>query len=81
MEQFNIYLNSSVANIAANTPCYKLTELKELAKKETVWIEFQYGYCRITAKNSRKVKVPKKATNSSDGFIKWVEEKIKSAWK
>lgn len=79
--QITIYLNSDVANIAASLPCYKLSELNQLARKETVWLEFRHNYCRITAKTSCKVKVPKKITNSAEELLKWIEHKIVTAWK
>lgn len=81
MESIIVYLNSSAAQAAASTPDVKINELNQLARKETVWMVFKDDWCRITAKNTRKVKVPKKAISSSKGLVKWVEEKILSAWK
>lgn len=81
METIIIYKNSDVAKIAANIPCCKFSELQKLAKKEVVEMVFRDDYCRITAKNSRKVKLPKKVTLSGDELLKWIEHKIKTAWK
>lgn len=81
MELIVVYLNSSVACAATATPVVKFNELRQLARKETVELVFKEDWCRIIAKNTRKVKVPKKAIASSEGLVKWIEEKIKSAWK
>lgn len=81
MESIIVYLNSSAAQAATSTSAVKFNELKQLARKETVWMVFKDDWCRITAKNTRKVKVPKKAIASSEGLVKWIEERIKSAWK
>lgn len=81
MESITIYLNSDIANIASTVPCYQLSELNHFARKETVELVFKYDYCRITAKTSRKVKVPKKITNSAEDLLKWIEHKIVTAWK
>lgn len=67
--QITIYLNSDVANIASIVPCYQFSELNHLARKETVELVFKYDYCRITAKTSRKVKVPKKITSSVEELL------------
>lgn len=40
MKSITIYLNSDVANIAANVPSYKWSKLNQLARKETVEIVF-----------------------------------------
>ncbi len=81
MESITVYLNSSVAYSATSTPAVKFYELKQLARKETVELVFKEDWCRITAKNTRKVKVPKKAIASSEGLVKWIEERILFAWK
>lgn len=81
MESITVYLNSSVAYSATSTPAVKFYELKQLARKETVELVFKEDWCRITAKNTRKVKVPKKAIASSEGLVKWIEERILLAWK
>ncbi|WP_143089322.1 hypothetical protein [Prevotella sp. KH2C16] len=81
MESIIVHLNSVVAHSATNTPAIKFNELRQLARKETVEIIFKDDWCRIIARHSRKVKVPKKAIASSDGLVKWIEERIKSAWK
>lgn len=81
MESITVYLNSSVAYSATSTPAVKFYELKQLARKETVELVFKEDWCRITAKNTRKMKVPKKAIASSEGLVKWIEERILSAWK
>lgn len=79
--QITIYLNSEIAETAASVPCHKLSSLNQLALKETVELEFRHDYCRIMAKTSRKVKVPKKITNSAEELLKWIEHKIVNAWK
>lgn len=81
MESIVIYLNSSVSYAATTITAIRFHKLKELAKKETVELVFKEDWCRITAKNSRKVKVPKKAIASSEGLVKWIEERILLAWK
>ncbi len=81
MESITVYLNSSVAHSATNIPAVRFCELKQLAEKEIVELEFIRDYCRITAKTSRKVKVPKKITSSSDELLKWIERRIVTAWK
>lgn len=81
MESIVVYLNSSVAGVATATPMVKFNELRQLARKETVELVFKDDWCRIIARHSRKVKVPQKAIASSDGLVKWIEERIKSAWK
>lgn len=81
MESITVYLNSSVAYSATSTPAVKFYELKQLARKEAVELVFKEDWCRITAKNNRKVKVPKKAIASSEGLVKWIEERILLAWK
>lgn len=81
MESITVYLNSSVAYSATSTPAVKFYELKQLARKETVELVFKEDWCRITAKSTRKVKVPKKAIASSEGLVKWIEERILFAWK
>ncbi len=81
MESIVIYLNSVVAHSATNISAIKFNELKQLARKETVELVFKEDWCRIVARHSRKVKVPKKAIASSEGLVKWMEERIKSAWK
>lgn len=81
MEGITIYLNSSVADIAATTPCYKLGELNRFAIKKVVEIVFKNDYCYISAKRTHKIKVPKKITCSSEELLKWIENKILTAWK
>lgn len=81
MKLITIYLNSDVANIATNIPSYKFSELNQLAKKETVEIVFFKDYCRVIGKKNRKIKVPKKITCSAEEFLKWIENKIMTAWK
>lgn len=81
MNSITIYLNSDVANIATSVPCYKFSELNQLARKETVEIVFFKDYCRVVGKRSRKIKVPKKITESSEELLKWIENKIMIAWK
>lgn len=81
MESITIYLNSDVANIATYIPSYKLSEFNQLARKETVEIIFSKDYCRVIGKKNRKVKVPKKITCSSEELLKWIENKIMTAWK
>lgn len=81
MESIIVYLNSVVAHSATNTPAIKFNELRQLARKETVEMVFKDDWCRITARHTRKVKVPQKAITSSEGLVKWMEERIKSAWK
>lgn len=81
MKSITIYLNSDVANIAANVPSYKWLELNQLARKETVEIVFFLNYCRVIGKRNRKIKVSKKITCSSEELLKWIENKIMTAWK
>ena len=81
MKQITIYLNSDVANIATNVPSFKFSELERLARKETVEIIFLRDYCRVIGKRNRKIKVPNKITKSTDGLLKWIENKIMTAWK
>ena len=81
MKQLTIYLNSDVANIATNIPSFKLSELEKLARKETVEIIFLRDYCRVIGKRNKKIKVPNKITKSTDGLLKWIENKIMTAWK
>ena len=81
MKQLTIYLNSDVANIATNIPSFKLSELEKLARKETVEIIFLRDYCRVIGKRNRKIKVPNKITKSTDELLKWIENKIMTAWK
>ena len=81
MESITIYLNSDVANIATNIPSYKLSEFNQLARKETVEIIFSKDYCRVIGKKNRKVKVLKKITCSAEELLKWIENKIMTAWK
>lgn len=81
MKQITIYLNSDVANIATNIPSFKFSELEKLARKETVEIIFFKDYCRVIGKKNRKVKVPNKITNSTDELLKWIENKVMTAWK
>lgn len=80
MESIVIYLNSSVAYAATTITAIRFRKLKELAKKETVEIVFFKDYCRVVGKKSRKVKVPKKITESSEELLKWIEYKIITAW-
>ena len=81
MKSIVVYLNSSVAGAVIATPEVKFNELRQLTRKETVELVFKDNWCRIVARHSRKVKVPQKAIASSEGLVKWIEEKIKSAWK
>lgn len=80
MESIVIYLNSSVAYAATTITAIRFHKLKELAKKETVEIVFFKDYCRVVGKKSRKVKVPKKITESPEELLKWIEHKIANAW-
>lgn len=80
MKQITIYLNSDVANIAINIPSFKFSELEKLARKETVEIIFFRDYCRVIGKRNRKIKVPNKITKSTDELLKWIENKITTAW-
>lgn len=79
MKQLTIYLNSDVVNIATNIPSHKFSELNQLARKETVEIIFSLDYCRVIGK--RKIKVPNKITKSTDELLKWIENKIMTAWR
>ena len=81
MKQLTIYLNSDVANIATNIPAFKFSELEKLARKETVEIIFFQDYCRVIGKRSKRVKVPTKITKSTDELLKWIENKIMTAWR
>lgn len=81
MKQITIYLNSDVANIATNVPSFKFSELERLARKETVEIIFFRDYCRVIGKRNRKIKVPNKITKATDELLKWIENKIMTAWK
>lgn len=81
MGQIEVYINSIVADTASSIPYHKLSGLFKLAKEKHVDIEFRFDYCRIAGQNTRKVKVPQKAIRTAEGFIKWTEEKIKSARK
>lgn len=81
MKQLTIYLNSEVANIATNVPSFKFSELEKLARKETVEIIFFQDYCRVIGRKSRKIKVPAKITKSTDELLKWIENKIMTAWR
>lgn len=81
MESIVVYLNSSVAHSATITPAIKFYELKQLARKEAVEIIFFKDYCRVIGKKNRKIKVPKKITCSSEELLKWIENKIMTAWK
>ena len=81
MKSITIYLNSDVANVATNIPVINFSELDQLARKETVEIVFFKDYCRVIGKKNRKIKVPKKITCSSEEFLKWIENKIMTAWK
>ena len=81
MESITVYLNSSVAHSATITPAIKFYELKQLARKEAVEIIFFKDYCRVIGKKNRKIKVPKKITCSSEELLKWIENKIMTAWK
>lgn len=80
MESITVYLNSSVTPVATTIPAVRFNELKQLARKETVELIFRNDWCRISAKNTRKVKVPNKAIASSEGLVKWIEERIRKAW-
>lgn len=81
MKQIIVYINSAVADTVSNIPYSELSELFKLAEVEHVKVVFNSDYCRVIGRCSRKVKVPQKAINTVEGFIKWTEEKIKSAWK
>lgn len=80
MKQLTIYLNSDVVNIATNIPSHKFSELNQLARKETVEIIFFKDYYRVIGKRNRKIKVPNKITMSADALLKWIENKIMTAW-
>ena len=79
MESLIIYKSSIVCDAVSDVSAIKINELISLAKKEVVSLTFYNEYCRIVAKHTRKVKVPKKAL-TSEGLIIWIEEKIKKAW-
>lgn len=81
MESIVVYLNSSVACSATCIPAVKFYELKQIARKEAVEIIFFKDYCRVIGKKNRKIKVPKKITCSSEKLLKWIENKIMTAWK
>lgn len=81
MKSIVVYLNSSVAGAATATPAVKFNELRQLARKETVEIIFFKDYCRVIGKKNRKIKIPKKITCSSEELLKWIENKIMTAWK
>lgn len=81
MKSLTIYLDSDVAIIATTIPSHKFSELDQLARKETVEIIFIKDYCRVIGKKNRKIKVPKKITCSAEEFLKWIENKIMTAWK
>lgn len=81
MEMFIVYKNSCVAPIVEKLSFDKIATIKQLTRKETVEMIFKNDWCRISAKRTRKVKVPNKAMSSTDNFFKWVEERINSAWK
>lgn len=81
MKSITIYLDSVVAIIATTIPSHKFSELNQLARKETVEIIFFKNYCRVIGKKNRKIKVPKKITCSAEEFMKWIENKIMTAWK
>lgn len=81
MKQLTIYLNSDVVNIATNIPSHKFSELNQLARKETVEIIFSLDYCIVIGKRNRKIKVPNKITKSTDELLKWIENKIMTAWR
>lgn len=81
MKSLTIYLNSGVVTIATTIPSHKFSELDQLARKESVEIIFFKDYCRLIGKKNRKIKVPKKITCSSEEFLKWIENKIMTAWK
>lgn len=81
MKQITIYLNSDVANIATNIPSFKFSGLEDLARKENVEMIFYLNYCRVIGKKNRKIKVPNKITKSTDELLKWIENKIMTAWK
>lgn len=79
--RITVYLNSSVINAATKVPSSKWHELNELAKKEFVHeVIFCEDLCWITAAHTRRIKTPKKAISSSEGLVKWIEERIKAAW-
>lgn len=81
MKQITIYLNSDMANIATNIPSFKFSGLEDLARKENVEMIFYLNYCRVIGKRNRKVTIPNKITVSSDELLKWIENKIMTAWK
>lgn len=81
MKSITIYLDSVVAIIATTIPSYRFSELAQLAREESVEIIFFKDYCRVIGKRNRKVKVPKKITCSAEEFLKWIENKIMTAWK
>lgn len=81
MKSVTIYLDSVVAIIATTILSHKFSELDKLARKESVEIIFFKDYCRVIGKRNRKVKVPNKITKSTDELLKWIENKIMTAWK
>ena len=80
METIIIFKNSVVFGVAEKIPSVKINELRFFAKKEVVSFTFYKEFCRITAKYTRKVKVPRKAYLNSDGLINWINEKIQKGW-
>ena len=81
MKSLTIYLDSDVAIIATTIPSHKFLELDQLARKETVEVIFFREYCRLIGKRNRKIKVPNKITKSAGELLKWIENKIMTAWK
>lgn len=79
MQNINIY-NTSIIFSVAEQALSELSCLNKFARKETVELIFRDDWCRIVAKSSRKIRVPKKAIASSEGPVKWIEERIRKAW-
>lgn len=79
MQNINIY-NTSIIFSVAEQALSELSCLNKFARKETVELIFRDDWCRIVAKSSRKIRVPKKAIASSEGLVKWIEERIRKAW-
>lgn len=79
MQNINIY-NTSIIFSVAEQALSEISCLNKFARKETVELIFKDDWCRIVAKSSRKIRVPKKAIASSEGLVKWIEERIRKAW-
>lgn len=79
MQNINIY-NTSIIFSVAEQALSEVSCLNKFARKETVELIFKDDWCRIVAKSSRKIRVPKKAIASLEGLVKWIEERIRKAW-